>query len=99
MFPVGLVTDYCLSTPVVKNHTVIGFYDGWPGGRRYPVDMAGFAINIEFLLSRPHAQFIELPGYQETKFLETLEPFELKDIEPMANYCTELLAFHTKYQW
>jgi hypothetical protein len=41
MFPVGLVGRYKVSSPIVKNGTLIGFYDGWIGGRKYPVDMAG----------------------------------------------------------
>ena len=50
MFPVGLCTKFGVSSPVVKNGTFAGFYDGWLGGRKFPVDMAGFAINLDFLL-------------------------------------------------
>lgn len=49
MFPVGLCTKFGVSSPVVQNGTFIGFYDGWTGGRKFPVDMAGFAVNLEFL--------------------------------------------------
>lgn len=37
MFPVGLITKYGVSTPIVRNGTIAGFYDGWNGGRKYPV--------------------------------------------------------------
>lgn len=49
MWPVGLVTQTGVSSPIVKNGKFVGFYDGWIGGRKFPVDMAGFAINIKFL--------------------------------------------------
>ncbi|CAG0899395.1 unnamed protein product, partial [Darwinula stevensoni] len=51
MWPVGLVGHLGLSSPVVIDGRVIGFYDGWIGGRRFPVDMAGFAVGIPFFLS------------------------------------------------
>jgi len=50
MWPVGLLTKFGLSTPVVKNGKFSGFYDGWMAGRKFPVDMAEFAINVKFLL-------------------------------------------------
>lgn len=49
MWPVGLVTQTGVSSPIVKNGKFVGFYDGWIGGRKFPVDMAGFAVNIQFL--------------------------------------------------
>lgn len=49
MWPVGLVTQTGVSTPIVKHGKFHGFYDGWIGGRKFPVDMAGFAVNIKFL--------------------------------------------------
>lgn len=50
MWPVGLCTKTGLSTPIVKNGKLIGFYDGWIAGRKFPVDMAGFAVSVKFLL-------------------------------------------------
>ncbi len=32
---------------------------GWGAGRQFAVDMAGFAINLRFLLARPAAQFAQ----------------------------------------
>lgn len=49
MFPVGLITKFGVSSPIVKNGSFAGFYDGWIGGRKFAVDMAGFAVNLEFL--------------------------------------------------
>lgn len=51
MWPVGLVTKVGLSSPVVDDRgVVVDFYDGWFANRKFPVDMAGFAVNVEFLL-------------------------------------------------
>lgn len=50
MWPVGLVTKAGLSSPVVRNGKFAGFYDGWVAGRKFPVDMAEFAVNVKFLL-------------------------------------------------
>lgn len=50
MWPVGLCTRTGLSTPIVKDGKLVGFYDGWIAGRKFPVDMAGFAISVKFLL-------------------------------------------------
>lgn len=36
MWPVGLITKFGVSTPIVKNGTISGFYDGWIGGRKFP---------------------------------------------------------------
>ena len=50
MFPVGLVGDYSVSAPVLnKEGHVIAFYDAWPAGRKFQVDMAGFAVNVAYL--------------------------------------------------
>lgn len=62
MWPVGLIGKYGVSSPIIKNNTLTGFYDGWIGGRKYAVDMAGFCINVQFLLSRPKAAMPFKPG-------------------------------------
>lgn len=90
MFPVGLVTSVGVSSPIVVNGTITGFYDGWIAGRKYPVDMAGFAVNVKFFLERPKAKMPYTPGYEEDGFLKSLHPFDLKDIQIFANNCTEV---------
>lgn len=90
MFPVGLVTSFGVSSPIVRNGSIDGFYDGWIGGRKFPVDMAGFAVNVKFFLSRPKAQMPYSPGYEEDGFLKSLLPFDLKEIELLASNCTEV---------
>lgn len=58
MFPVGLVTRLGVSSPIVSDGKLIGFYDGWIAGRKFPVDMAGFAINIQFYLKVSNIMFL-----------------------------------------
>jgi Glycosyltransferase family 43. len=61
MWPVGLCTKFGLSSPVVVNGTFVGFYDGWVAGRKFPVDMAGFAVSVEFLLRVTQAYILLFP--------------------------------------
>ncbi|XP_076243825.1 glucuronyltransferase P isoform X2 [Calliopsis andreniformis] len=96
MFPVGLCTKFGLSSPIIKKGKFIGFYDGWIAGRKFPVDMAGFAVNVKFLLQRPNATMPFKAGYEEDGFLKSLTPFEPKDIEFLADNCTKVLAWHTQ---
>ena len=50
MFPVGLMTAARVSTPVVaSNGSVIDFNGSFRSGRRFIVDMAGFAVNVGFM--------------------------------------------------
>uniref|UniRef100_A0A336MAY7 Galactosylgalactosylxylosylprotein 3-beta-glucuronosyltransferase n=2 Tax=Culicoides sonorensis TaxID=179676 RepID=A0A336MAY7_CULSO len=96
MWPVGLVGKYGVSSPIVKNGTIIGFYDGWVGGRKFPVDMAGFAVNVKFFLSRKNATMPYKAGFEEDGFLKSLNPISLHDIELLASNCTEILTWHTQ---
>lgn len=96
MFPVGLCTKFGLSSPIIRNGKFVGFYDGWIAGRKFPVDMAGFAVNVKFLLQRPNATMPFKAGYEEDGFLKSLAPFEPKDIEFLADNCTKVLAWHTQ---
>lgn len=90
MWPVGLITKYGVSSPIVKNGMLSGFYDGWIGGRKFPIDMAGFAVNVQFLHSRPNASMPFKPGYEEDGFLRSLTPLRLNEIELLASNCTEV---------
>lgn len=52
LFPVGIVSDRPVSTPMLsRNGTLINFYEGWLGNRTFPVDMAGFAVNVKHFIS------------------------------------------------
>ncbi|XP_061719928.1 galactosylgalactosylxylosylprotein 3-beta-glucuronosyltransferase S-like [Cydia pomonella] len=93
MFPVGLIGGYGVSAPIVKDGKVVGFFDSWPAARRFPVDMAGFAVNIEFL--KPSATMPYIAGHEEDMFLVSLG-VKLEDIEPLAENCSKVLVWHTK---
>ena len=71
---------------------VVGFFDSWPSKRKFPVDMAGFAVSVEFLLNHPNATMPYKAGYEEDHFLRSLG-LTLEDIEPKADSCTQV-----KYQ-
>lgn len=96
MWPVGLISKYGVSSPIVTNGTINGFYDGWIGGRKYPIDMAGFAVSVKFLLSRPKAEMPFKAGYEEDGFLRSLDPLDMKEIDLLAANCTEILTWHTQ---
>lgn len=98
MFPVGLIGYQGVSSPIVKAGKVIGFSDAWFAQRKFPVDMAGFAINLNFLRKRNPAADSAMPykaGYEEDLFLQSLK-LSLSEIEPLAEDCTEVLVWHTK---
>jgi beta-1,3-glucuronyltransferase len=98
MFPVGFIGTQGVSTPIVKDRKVVGFSDDWFAQRKFPVDMAGFAINVEFLRARNPKADVAMPykaGYEEDFFLQNLH-IKLDDIEPMAEGCTQVLVWHTK---
>ena len=98
MFPVGFIGTQGVSSPIVKQGRVVGFSDAWFAQRKFPVDMAGFAINIKFMRQRNPQADASMPykaGYEEDMFLQSLN-ITLDDIEPLANNCTEILVWHTK---
>jgi beta-1,3-glucuronyltransferase len=68
---------------------VVGFFDSGPSKRKFPVDMAGFAVNVEFLLTHPNATMPYKAGYEEDHFLRSLG-LTLEDIEPKADSCTQV---------
>ncbi|KQS43794.1 galactosylgalactosylxylosylprotein 3-beta-glucuronosyltransferase P isoform X2 [Drosophila erecta] len=96
MWPVGLVTKTGVSSPIIQEGKLVGYYDGWIGGRKYPVDMAGFAVSVKFLKERPNAQMPFKPGYEEDGFLRSLAPLADAEIELLADDCRDILTWHTQ---
>lgn len=94
MWPVGLVTKFGVSSPIIRDGKITGFYDGWIGGRKFPVDMAGFAVSVKFLHGRPNAKMPFKAGYEEDGFLKSLAPLNLTEIELLASNCTEVVHTH-----
>ncbi|XP_005177433.1 galactosylgalactosylxylosylprotein 3-beta-glucuronosyltransferase S isoform X1 [Musca domestica] len=95
MFPVGLIANYGISGPVVCKGKVIGFLDSWVAGRRWPVDMAGFAVSLSYMAEHPNASMPYKPGYEEDYFLRSIG-LTLDMIEPKGSNCTEILVWHTQ---
>ena len=97
MFPVGLVTRLGVSSPIIRNGHINGYYDGSINNRKFAVDMAGFAFSVPHLLTCPDAMMPFSAGREETKFLEKLK-ISNADIEPLASNCTQvryLIRVHT----
>lgn len=99
VFPVGLIGKQSFSSPIVVNGMVVGFADPWFERRKFSIDMAGFAASVDFILaSNRSADVAEMPykvGFEEDFFLKSLN-LEMKDLEPRAWNCTEILVWHTK---
>uniref|UniRef100_A0A5K3EMD1 Galactosylgalactosylxylosylprotein 3-beta-glucuronosyltransferase n=1 Tax=Mesocestoides corti TaxID=53468 RepID=A0A5K3EMD1_MESCO len=67
--------------------------------REFPIDMAGFAINLRLILSHPDAIFIANPNYYgmlESTFLKKLGLRNFSDLEPKADGCRRILVWHTQ---
>ena len=94
MMPVGLVGKQGISGPIVRDGKVVGFSDPWFESRRFPVDMAGFAVNTE-LAKKAVGRMPYKAGHEEDLYLRNLD-LTYEDIEPKANQCTEVLVWHTQ---
>lgn len=49
VWPVGAMDKWTLSSPVVMRGQVFGFYDGYKVNRKFPMDFAGFALNLDLI--------------------------------------------------
>ena len=58
-------------------------------GRKFALDMAGFAVNLRLLHANPQATVPLHVGFLEDGFLRQLH-LELDDLEPLASECTEV---------
>lgn len=63
--------------------------------RLWPVDMAGFAVSLEYLDRSPNATMPYKAGFEEDGFLKSIG-LKLNEIEPKAKNCTEVLVWHTQ---
>uniref|UniRef100_A0A286XCE9 Galactosylgalactosylxylosylprotein 3-beta-glucuronosyltransferase n=1 Tax=Cavia porcellus TaxID=10141 RepID=A0A286XCE9_CAVPO len=92
VWPVGLVGGRRYERPLVENGKVVGWYTGWRADRPFAIDMAGFAVSLQVILSNPKAVFKRRgsqPGMQESDFLKQITTVE--ELEPKANNCTKVL--------
>lgn len=74
---------------------MIGFFDSWPAKRLWPVDMAGFAVNLAYFERSPNATMPYKAGFEEDEFLKSIG-LKMIDIEPKARNCSEILVWHTQ---
>ncbi|XP_065204058.1 galactosylgalactosylxylosylprotein 3-beta-glucuronosyltransferase I-like [Planococcus citri] len=98
VWPVGLVGGLMVEKPLVDWATgrVTGWNCHWRPDRDFPIDMAGFAVNLQHLLRHPEAEFslnVEV-GFQEGSLLSKL--VSIQDLEPKADNCTEVYVWHTR---
>ncbi|KOC61719.1 Galactosylgalactosylxylosylprotein 3-beta-glucuronosyltransferase I [Habropoda laboriosa] len=98
VWPVGLVGGLMVEKPICDNVTnkVIGFNAAWKPDRPFPLDMAGFAINLRLLLENPDAVFSYdvQGGYQESEILKQIVSRD--ELEPLADCCTKVYVWHTR---
>lgn len=92
VWPVGLVGGLMVEKPICDNITnkVIGFNAAWKPDRPFPLDMAGFAINLRLLLENKDALFSYdiQGGYQESEILRQIVTRD--ELEPLADCCTKV---------
>ncbi|XP_025108527.1 galactosylgalactosylxylosylprotein 3-beta-glucuronosyltransferase 3-like isoform X1 [Pomacea canaliculata] len=95
---VGIVGGLLEEGPVCVNGKVIGWTTGFSPRRKYPIDMAAFAVGLDLLAQEPGANFSHTSesGHLETDFI-TLFNVSSPDITtaPDGN-CSRVLAWHTK---
>ncbi|XP_015225440.1 PREDICTED: galactosylgalactosylxylosylprotein 3-beta-glucuronosyltransferase 2 [Cyprinodon variegatus] len=97
VWPVGFVGGRSYERPLVSGGKVVGWYTGWRPDRPFATDMAGFAVNLQVILSNPRALFKRRgsqPGMQESDFLKQIT--KVSELEPKANNCTRVLVWHTR---
>ncbi|XP_069688828.1 galactosylgalactosylxylosylprotein 3-beta-glucuronosyltransferase I [Periplaneta americana] len=98
VWPVGLAGGLLVEKPILDPKTghVNGWNSVWRPERPFPVDMAGFAINLSHFLKHPEAKFSfnVQSGYQESEILRHLTTTE--QLEPKANNCTKIYVWHTR---
>lgn len=92
VWPVGLLQSSVFENPIVVNGKVVGFDSNWKKKRDFAVDMAGFAISVEYFLKFPHVRFNlkAKPGFLETDILVDLN-VTINDLEPKAKNCTQVI--------
>lgn len=78
-----------------KSGNITSFVTAWLGGRKFPVDMAGFGVHTD-VLKEKHPRFRgDGPiGHLENQFLESVAK-DFGELEPLDN-CTKIYAWHVK---
>ncbi|XP_066916037.1 galactosylgalactosylxylosylprotein 3-beta-glucuronosyltransferase 3-like [Clytia hemisphaerica] len=96
-WPVALTGAARFQGPIVSKGKVIGFHSNWALDRKFPLDMAAFAVNLKLLVEDyPDIGFDESAkrGHLEPTFLSTITT--MNELEPLADNCTKVLVWHTR---
>lgn len=90
VWPVAFVGELMYERPICKSGKVTGWFRSWGDHRPFPLDMAGFAVNLKLLLAHPSARFSHLVqrGMQESHLLSHL--VSINELEPKADNCTKV---------
>ncbi|XP_022095678.1 galactosylgalactosylxylosylprotein 3-beta-glucuronosyltransferase 1-like [Acanthaster planci] len=98
VWPVGLVGGQMYERCLVgKDGTVTDWKVGWNRKRPFPIDMAGFAINLRLLKSKPKTRFPLKPKkYVDLESSLLVQLVTQEDLEPKASNCTKILVWHTR---
>ncbi|XP_035985223.1 galactosylgalactosylxylosylprotein 3-beta-glucuronosyltransferase 1 [Fundulus heteroclitus] len=92
VWPVAFVGGLRYESPKINAHgKVFGWKTVFDPQRPFAIDMAGFAVNLGLILSKPHAYFKlrgVKGGYQESSLLKEL--VTLNELEPKASNCTKV---------
>lgn len=92
VWPVAFVGGLRYESPKVNTRgKVYGWKTVFDPHRPFAIDMAGFAVNLQCILSKPQAYFKlhgVKGGYQESSLLKEL--VTLSDLEPKAANCTKV---------
>lgn len=83
--------------PIVKNGKVVRFHTNWAHDRSFPIDMAGFAVSLDYLLKEKKDVKFDMEakrGYLEPTFLSQLTTMD--QLEPMADNATKIYVWHTR---
>lgn len=96
VWPVGIVGGLKFEGPICKNGKVVSWYTSWKPERPFPIDMAGFAVNIKLVLRNADVAFSNnIPrGYQESHFLSKVVSKD--EVEAKADDCSKILVWHTR---
>ena len=85
-----LVTKFCIH--------ILGWFTYWKPERPFPLDMAGFAINLQLFFLHPDVKFAlrVRRGYQESVLLQQLVTQD--QLEPLADACSKVTLGFTYYK-
>lgn len=96
VFPVGLVGGLFYEKPKCLNNRIVGWFAYFLPKRKFPLDMASFAVHTNLLHIYNEAKFTTNKSRElEGSLLIDLK-VEANQMEPKANCCRNLFVWHSK---